>query len=105
MVQPADERKRYAIPQRELRNEYRRVLRDVEAGAEVTITDRGRPVARLVPVDERRTFVPCDEALRVLRRDHPIDYDAFMADVRPPDSERIGDLPDPWRRSSSTRAS
>jgi prevent-host-death family protein len=92
------------IPQRELRNEYRRVLREVEAGAEVTITDRGRPVARLVPIEDRRTFVPWNEVVAAFQNLPSIDYEEFMADVRPPDSERIGDLPDPWEKSSSTRA-
>lgn len=40
------------ISQREMRNESGQVLREVEAGAVFTITSRGRPVARLVPVDQ-----------------------------------------------------
>ncbi len=39
-----------AIGVREAKAELSRLLRDVEAGAEWTITDRGRPVAKLVPV-------------------------------------------------------
>lgn len=35
------------IPQRELRNDSSRILREVEEGAEFIITNRGRPVARL----------------------------------------------------------
>lgn len=38
------------ISQREMRNSSSEVLRRVEAGEELTITNRGRPVARLVPI-------------------------------------------------------
>ena len=38
------------ISQRELRNDSASVLRRVEAGEEMTVTRRGVPVARLVPV-------------------------------------------------------
>ncbi len=39
-----------AISQREMRNSSSEVLRRVEAGEELTITNHGRPVARLVPI-------------------------------------------------------
>lgn len=39
------------ISQRELRNESGRVLREVEQGGEFTITRRGTPVARIVPLE------------------------------------------------------
>lgn len=42
------------IPQKELRNEIGRVLRDAEAGEHFTITVAGRPVAQLGPVTRRR---------------------------------------------------
>lgn len=35
---------------RELRQEASKYLRDVERGESIEVTDRGRPVARLVPV-------------------------------------------------------
>jgi prevent-host-death family protein len=35
---------------RELRQQASRYLRDVERGETIEVTDRGRPVARLVPV-------------------------------------------------------
>lgn len=48
-----------SIPQRELRNNVAEVLRQVEAGARLRVTVRGRPVAELVPLQEdRATFVP-----------------------------------------------
>lgn len=41
------------IPQRELRNNPGQVLRRVEAGEELTVTVRGRPVADLIPTRQR----------------------------------------------------
>lgn len=40
-----------SIPHRELRNNSSEVLRQVEAGESLTITNHGKPVARLVPVE------------------------------------------------------
>ena len=37
---------------RELRDGLSRYLAEVRAGSTVTVTDHGRPVARIVPVDE-----------------------------------------------------
>ncbi|MFO7777121.1 MAG: type II toxin-antitoxin system prevent-host-death family antitoxin [Nitriliruptoraceae bacterium] len=41
---------------RDLRDHLSRYLARVQAGEELTVTDRGRPVARLVPVDSENTF-------------------------------------------------
>ena len=41
---------------REARQDLTALLEDVRKGREVTITDRGRPVARLVPVSARQAF-------------------------------------------------
>ncbi len=58
-----------SIPQRELRNHTSRVLREVEAGEHIRITVDGRPVADLVPIGcVRRTFLPKDDVLELLRR-------------------------------------
>jgi prevent-host-death family protein len=55
------------IPQRELRNDISRVLREVEAGERLRITVDGRPVADLVPlVGTPRTFVPREDLERML---------------------------------------
>ena len=57
------------IPQRELRNSISKVLRSVESGERMQITVDGRPVAELTPVSgRRRTFVPRDEVVAMLRR-------------------------------------
>ncbi|MDR0591951.1 MAG: type II toxin-antitoxin system prevent-host-death family antitoxin, partial [Bifidobacteriaceae bacterium] len=42
-----------AIPLRKLRQDASAVVRRVEAGAELTVTVQGRPVARLVPLENR----------------------------------------------------
>ncbi len=57
------------IAARELRNHTADVLRRVEAGEQVTITSRGRPVAELVPPRQtRRTPISREELLRRLGR-------------------------------------
>lgn len=42
------------VPSRELRNNTAAVLRRVQAGEEITITVRGKPVAEVVPLGARR---------------------------------------------------
>jgi prevent-host-death family protein len=79
-----------SVPQRELRNDYRRLLQEVEAGAEITITDRGRPIARLVPIVERRRFAGAAALARALVGD-PIDSERFLRDIRPENAERVDD--------------
>jgi prevent-host-death family protein len=41
----------------ELKDQLSRYLREVERGEEVEVTDRNRPVARIVPLDDERTGV------------------------------------------------
>lgn len=67
------------LPQRELRNEVGRVLREVSGGARFRVTVRGRPVADLVPVTETQSFVRRAEVERIIR-DAPLDP-AFLEDV------------------------
>lgn len=55
------------VPQRELRNNTAELLRRVEAGERLRITVHGHPVAELVPIERRRTFVPFDEIVEGLR--------------------------------------
>lgn len=40
-----------AVTASEANRSFSRILREVEAGATVTVTSHGRPVARIVPVD------------------------------------------------------
>ncbi|MGL5809056.1 MAG: type II toxin-antitoxin system Phd/YefM family antitoxin [Nocardioides sp.] len=57
------------IAARELRNHTAEVLRTVEAGEQVTITSRGRPVAQLTPVRpaRRRPISRTELARRLVR--------------------------------------
>lgn len=49
------------VPLRELRAATSAVLRRVEAGERVVVTVDRRPVAALVPLERRRTWVPAHE--------------------------------------------
>lgn len=60
------------IPQRELRNRIAEVLREVEGGSTIRVTVGGRPVADLVPVQQRRVWVPGSELLQIIQ-EHPVD--------------------------------
>lgn len=78
--------RRRTIPQRELRNDIAAVLREAEAGTEFTVTVRGRPVARLGPVEEAprpRRYVDRETLLRIFR-ESPVDegWAADLADLR-----------------------
>lgn len=73
---------RRSIPQRELRNDVARILREAEAGAEFTVTVRGHPVAHLGPPCKepaRRTNVEAQALARILAST-PVDDD-FATDV------------------------
>lgn len=54
------------IPSRDLRNHTAEILRRVEAGEEIDVLHHNRRVARLVPVRERRRWIPATEVLRQL---------------------------------------
>lgn len=81
-----------AIPQRELRNDIARVLRDVESGESVQVTVRGRVVAELHP-PRRRALTPVRTALRTLSGPSDPDWLEFLLAER----ERAArDEPDRW---------
>ena len=67
------------IPQRELRNDVGRILREVEAGSTLIVTVSGHPVAEIGPIHHGRRFAPRAEVERIVR-DFPLD-DGFEADV------------------------
>jgi prevent-host-death family protein len=56
---------------REARHDLSSLLDDVRKGREVTITDRGRPVARLVPVKPQPPFPDLKKARQRMRRLDP----------------------------------
>jgi prevent-host-death family protein len=47
---------------REANPAFSRCIREAEAGEEITITRRGQPVARVVPVHRERVLSPEQEA-------------------------------------------
>jgi prevent-host-death family protein len=53
-----------SVTAREANQQFSRILRDVEAGAEIVVTRRGRPVARIVPAQPsgERQLTPEQEA-------------------------------------------
>lgn len=93
------------IAQRELRNNIGEILRQAEAGAEFTITVRGRPVARLGPPDQaraRRADVDCATVLALLA-ETPVD-EGFSADLQhirrdeqPVEDPWQSGVDEPWR--------
>jgi prevent-host-death family protein len=78
------------IPQKKLRNEVGEILRRAEAGEVFTITVSGRPVAKLGPLEDDRTWVDSSvlEELAKLPPDPTLRRDL----------ERFGGLTlrDPW---------
>ncbi len=68
------------ISQRELRNDSAAVLREVQAGARLTITRNGVPVAELRPVAADR-FVPRAVIAAAIRLGPEIDGAVFRGDL------------------------
>jgi prevent-host-death family protein len=58
---------------RELRQNASRYLREVEAGATIEVTDRGRPVARLTPVPVESELERLYVSGRITRASRPWD--------------------------------
>lgn len=65
---------------REARQNLTELLEDVKKGREVVITDRGRPVARLAPVEARRPFPDMASVRRKFRGASPALSDAVLED-------------------------
>jgi prevent-host-death family protein len=60
-----------SVSAREANQQFARILRDVEAGAEILVTRRGQPVARIVPAQppgERRLTPEQEAALERTRQ-------------------------------------
>lgn len=70
-----------SVSSRELKNRTAAILRRVRAGERVTVTNRGRPVAVIVPIDQVESFEgqsgirPFEEAWT--------DIEAALADSEP----------------------
>jgi prevent-host-death family protein len=83
------------IPLRELRNHASEVVRRAGDGEELEVTVNGRPVARLVPLQRRPTFLPLRELLA-----HPADP-AMLDDINNlRGDDTMEDVQDPWERYS-----
>jgi prevent-host-death family protein len=65
---------------REARQALTSLLDDVRKGREVVITERGRPVARLVPVKSRTTFPDLKKVRLKTRRIEPRLSQAVLED-------------------------
>lgn len=51
-----------SVAVRDLRNRTAEVVRSIEEGEEITLTNRGRPIARIVPIrGERRRYLTRSE--------------------------------------------
>jgi prevent-host-death family protein len=77
--------RRKTIPQRELRNDVGAILREAEAGTEFTVTVRGRPVARVGPLEETpqpRRDVDRETLRRLLATPVDEQWAADLADLR-----------------------
>jgi len=94
-----------SIHARELRNEYARVLREVEAGESFTITNQGRPVAQIAPVPVGgagpRDSVPFGEIAGALDYLGPAKADELRQQM---DEMFDTELEDPFRRATAQRA-
>ncbi len=88
--------RRKTIPQRELRNDIAAVLREAEAGTEFTVTVRGRPVAKVVPIDEAprpRRYVDRETLRRFFAQNPPDEsWAADLAEMRAAEPP----IDDPW---------
>lgn len=52
----------------ELKDNLSRYLRAVEAGDEVEVTDRGRPIARIVPITRGPRIIPAKRPFSEIRK-------------------------------------
>ena len=78
-----------AVPLRELRNQTSEVLRRVEAGEHLIVTVDRRPVAEIIPLRQRRAWVPANEVwdhIRATQADPALDTE--LDDIF---DSRIGD--------------
>lgn len=84
------------IPQRELRNDIARVLREAEAGKSFRVTVAGRPVAELGPMRPALRGTPAHLAIEFIREARANSDPDFWNDVRPNGPEAPEE--DVWER-------
>lgn len=80
------------IPARDLRNHTAEVLRRVEAGEEIDVLKDNRPVARIIPLQRRREWLPVTEFASELVRLGP-DTTGLAEELRDTLTDTTDDLP------------
>lgn len=68
------------ISQRDLRTRSREIMNAVEHGQSFTVTRDGHRIAELIPLRQRRRFVPRQEFAAMSRNAPAVDLEAFRAD-------------------------
>jgi antitoxin (DNA-binding transcriptional repressor) of toxin-antitoxin stability system len=68
------------ITQWDLRNRSKEIMDAVQASQSFTVTRDGHWIGELVPLRQRRRFVPCREFAAMSRRAPDISLDAFRTD-------------------------
>ena len=68
------------ITQRDLRMKSREIMDAVEHGQSFTVTRDGHRIAELIPLRQRRRFVPRQEFAAMSRNAPAIDLEVFRAD-------------------------
>jgi prevent-host-death family protein len=68
------------ITQRDLRNRSKEIMDAVENGQAFTVTRDGHRIGELIPLRQRRRFVPRQEFTASSRHAPPMDIEAFRAD-------------------------
>ncbi|HSF19756.1 MAG TPA: type II toxin-antitoxin system prevent-host-death family antitoxin [Vicinamibacteria bacterium] len=77
------------ITQRELRNDFGAILREVQAGQTIVVTRNGVPVAELRPIPPRR-FVPRVAIAEAGRRAPRVDARRFRANLDADVNQSVG---------------
>jgi prevent-host-death family protein len=68
------------ITQRDLRTRSREIMDAVEHGHSFIVTRDGRRIGELIPLRQRRRFVPRQEFAAMSRNAPAVDLDSFRAD-------------------------
>jgi prevent-host-death family protein len=68
------------ITQRDLRTKSREIMDAVEHGQSFTVTRDGHRIGELIPLRQRRRFVPRQEFISMSRNAPATDLEAFRAD-------------------------
>jgi antitoxin (DNA-binding transcriptional repressor) of toxin-antitoxin stability system len=83
------------ITQRDLRTRSKEIMDAVEGGQGFIVTRDGHHIGELIPLRQRRRFVPRQEFAAMSRGAASVDADAFRADQ---EAAADQDLADPYDR-------